>query len=119
MERKPLEEMLEAEKAGTFRFSDSSDVLSTKSAPSEASSTQALTDRLDSLIIESSVKSNNNGASLASAGPEMPIKTSSTSRPLAMDDDLDDLDLDENIDTTVRIISLISRKNQYFENFVE
>lgn len=103
MERKPLEEMLGAEKAGTFRYSDKSDV-SRKlelDEPSEvASSTQALTDRLDDLKIESSAKSST-GGSLASGKSEKPAKALSTSRPLAVDDDLDDLDLDENIDTTV------------------
>ncbi|EZA57396.1 coatomer subunit beta' [Ooceraea biroi] len=103
IERKPLEDMLAAEQSGTFQYK--SDVSSTSEI--ETKPTETMIDRLQDLAI--SEKESSKAAATASAPaartvvPEKAMtKPASSTRPLTVDDDdLDiDLEIDDNIDTT-------------------
>ncbi|EFN76750.1 coatomer subunit beta' [Harpegnathos saltator] len=99
IDRKPLEEMLAAEQSGAFQYNDSS-----MERPNNASDGGILTDRLQDLLI--SGKDNDTIATtaklVATSVPEKATKLASSSRPLTVDDDdLDiDLEIDDTIDTT-------------------
>lgn len=91
--RKPLEEMLAAEQGNKFTYA-------TSNGEPEIASTDVLTNRLQDLDISKVIPSTTG----KSSAPENAIKTTSSSRPLTIDDDDDvdlDLEIDDTIDTTV------------------
>lgn len=90
-----MEEMLAAEQSGTFQYND---------GPSSAPEAEAMTDRLQELSIS---RKDNDAVPTAKLVPasasEKATKLASSSRPLTVDDDdLDiDLEIDDTIDTSV------------------
>lgn len=99
VERKPFEEMLAAEQSGAFQYKGANSTSEIEEKP-----TQAMIDRLQDLSVKDSVFLGK--ASTSTVKPEVPekatAKLASSARPLTMDDDdLDiDLEIDDNIDTT-------------------
>lgn len=101
IDRKPLEEMLVAEQSGAFQYKSSVTTI----PDVEAKPAEAMIDELRELSI-----SRDSATSIASMGksmiyqiiPEKSAKLASSSRPLTIDDDdLDiDLEIDDTIDTT-------------------
>lgn len=87
--------MLAAEQANQFTYK----VTTSTTDEIEESTTEILTERLQDLDIGKIVSSSSGRSDL----PEKIMKTTSSSRPLTMDeDDLDlDLEIDDTIDTTV------------------
>lgn len=96
IERKPVEEMLAAEKLGSFVPTEKECLGVAENVAEETS--DVLTKRLENLEINQSTD-----PAVVSNPTENHTRQRSTSRPLTMDeDDLElDLELDENIDTTV------------------
>ncbi|XP_011633991.1 coatomer subunit beta' isoform X2 [Pogonomyrmex barbatus] len=98
IERKPLEEMLVAEQSGTFQYKGS------VNSPSETE--EKLIDRLQVLSVSAKDNLFLNKPTTSIVKQEVPekatTKPASSSRPLTVDDDdLDiDLEIDDNIDTT-------------------
>lgn len=107
VERKPLEEMLAAEQSGAFQYKSNTSEIETKPI-------ETMMDRLQDLAISAreSSKTSATASSLAakSVVPEKATKPASSTRPLTVDDDdLDiDLEIDDNIDTTVSPLLLIA-----------
>lgn len=95
--------MLAAEQSGVFQYKGASEI--------EEKPTQAMIDRLQDLSI-SGIKDSVflSKASTSTLKPEVPekatAKPASSARPLTVDDDdLDiDLEIDDNIDTTVSVV---------------
>ncbi|TGZ55490.1 Uncharacterized protein DBV15_06684, partial [Temnothorax longispinosus] len=100
VERNPLEEMLAAEQSGAFQYQGIHSISELEEKP-----TEAMVDRLQDLSI-SGIKDFLSKATTSTVKPEVPekatTKLASSARPLTMDDDdLDiDLEIDDNIDTT-------------------
>ncbi|KAK0167169.1 hypothetical protein PV327_004602 [Microctonus hyperodae] len=96
IDRKPLEEMLAAEKSGQFSLNQNFIELETKQSSSQ--SAEHLANRLQNLEIDQLISH-----TTTPLVPEKLTNPSSTARPLTVDDDEDldlDIELDENIDTT-------------------
>lgn len=103
IERKPLKEMLTAEEAGVFSFKASPEEVTSEELVTE--SAEQLANRLLDLEIGQSTSS-----VMSPLVPEKVTNPASTTRPLIVDDDDLDLDLeyDENIDTTVSLAKKIN-----------
>lgn len=95
--------MLAAEQSGAFQYKGANSTSEIEEKP-----TQAMIDRLQDLSVKDSVFLGK--ASTSTVKPEVPekatAKLASSARPLTMDDDdLDiDLEIDDNIDTTVSVV---------------
>lgn len=108
VERKPLEEMLAAEQENRFNYKAG---VSSTIEP-EVSSAESLTNRIQELDIGKTVPPTGK-----STVPEKTTKTTtSSSRPLTVDeDDLDlDLEIDDTIDTTVSRINIRTSTTIFF-----